>query len=697
MPAVPIKTLVADDFLANHIGQLLIRQPPPIKDEATPRQRHACLAGSSSLRLSSSSRSWVAVEDISSASLSASHAGSGDTLRSSTSRGSADSTSSRLAWTSFSERDSICNLTSMGSELSTTSKDGGSEPDLSSHADIAIDARRHRRAGSEAILSPRLSFTTSFGAIQRKSRSLRPPQAVGEAMLVQLSCDGSVRGPLSSGNSNGSISPLDIYTQSPWGFPSSTGSPPLQSVDELVVQQRWSAVFDDKAMHQAAININLQAKGDRRHQPESIDPKDTVESPSTRTDEVSTHQKLDRAATMLALPSSHESGSAHCSTPISRCSPSFPGSQSSESMSRHGSAQRKKHSLVLQSSDGRTFRFVDGASKFESDAEAEVGVALHGTGDGVGPSGGPLKHGASSETLGPARASRALIAALDQTVETRTAVVPPSSMPPTLDASPTVAPIELKPQKKKRMTLLERTMAAERGSSSKMIEILGQKIERRGLQAPPSKPPPLSTHAAASDPPCHTPGGYGQGKRTFKLRPVRDCLTALNSAIPVVLPADQPKPAAPDDDRTSRWAREHSNAEPSSLETGERTAVKGSLASPPEIEAETGSTRFAPVREDATDYFASWSKQQSKHHWRRCSLRLPLGHGGRAGASYMTHTTSSTSSGTNVSNLLEMSEADAVSEHTTTTTPTSSPETPPSMVLSPVQEVARDAVAMKPA
>ncbi|EPQ32186.1 uncharacterized protein PFL1_00383 [Pseudozyma flocculosa PF-1] len=630
MPAIPVK-VVGEDFLANHIGQLLVRQPRPSRDSAVLHQQPSKVDVATTRLTDSTARDWVATEHVTSHSLRDAQAVPTSMFDSIGQRASSDTDGLGLSKVRFGDRESFSSIGSVASldsrPGSAAAKDGASEPDLARGQLHSVAAGyRHRRTGSEALVSPTVSFTTTFGSKPRKPRTRTRSQATSGDGNGQLSRNASIRSSLGCEQSNGSVSPLDIYAQSPWVHPSSHRTPPLQSVDELAAHEQWSAVFNSDALRQSAAGLNLRLAPSKATvtatAQDPIDPKEVVPS--------------------------------------------------GEAMSRHSSAQRAKLLLVPKGSDGRTFRFV------EPDSDSESDVAAQGDGDDSRGSAAETP-ASSSETSGPVQASRALNAAISRdeprgpSAASTAPLTAPSHTSHEAPKKPTV----------RRMTLLERTMAAERGAKINTIEILGQKIERRGQQ--PVRPKdqaaassPTSAPSRPSQHPVKRPEGYGQGRRTFKLRPVGDSLTELKPAVPVVLPVSgdniSTQTKAVKEDRTRQWAREHSRNGSASQEDVAKMAT--SLSSHPDAEESfsAGQHRPSTTTKSGTDYFSSWSTAKSRPNARRDAGTL-FDASARAPASYMTHTTSSSSS-TDVSDVLQMTEPDGAPGQGPLTTPVTSPETP---------------------
>ncbi|SPO34872.1 uncharacterized protein PSFLO_00343 [Pseudozyma flocculosa] len=674
MPAIPVK-VVGEDFLANHIGQLLVRQPRPSRDSAVLHQQPSKVDVATTRLTDSTARDWVATEHVTSHSLRDAQAVPTSMFDSIGQRASSDTDGLGLSKVRFGDRESFSSIGSVASldsrPGSAAAKDGASEPDLARGQLHSVAAGyRHRRTGSEALVSPTVSFTTTFGSKPRKPRTRTRSQATSGDGNGQLSRNASIRSSLGCEQSNGSVSPLDIYAQSPWVHPSSHRTPPLQSVDELAAHEQWSAVFNSDALRQSAAGLNLRLAPSKATvtatAQDPIDPKEVV--PVT---EAPCRQPLCRASTSPPLTGLVHDGPVP-GTPMSHRSPSLPASQSGEAMSRHSSAQRAKLLLVPKGSDGRTFRFV------EPDSDSESDVAAQGDGDDSRGSAAETP-ASSSETSGPVQASRALNAAISRdeprgpSAASTAPLTAPSHTSHEAPKKPTV----------RRMTLLERTMAAERGAKINTIEILGQKIERRGQQ--PVRPKdqaaassPTSAPSRPSQHPVKRPEGYGQGRRTFKLRPVGDSLTELKPAVPVVLPVSgdniSTQTKAVKEDRTRQWAREHSRNGSASQEDVAKMAT--SLSSHPDAEESfsAGQHRPSTTTKSGTDYFSSWSTAKSRPNARRDAGTL-FDASARAPASYMTHTTSSSSS-TDVSDVLQMTEPDGAPGQGPLTTPVTSPETP---------------------
>ncbi|KAJ1030375.1 hypothetical protein NDA16_001284 [Ustilago loliicola] len=383
MHTLPASHVVGHDFLGNHIGELLIRQP--VKRNAPPSRTNK----------TSSSGGTVCATDANTgrrASIASHHAPS---VASSTSK-STDSSSATLALDSFLSVGAITPLgtsTDPIASLEHASESSSSEPSSvdsrSGSADVEallhlnqLPLARTRHASEGGPTSPRVSFVTSFGAKSRRSAgSRRAPSEAGSS---------SYFGHTGSRMSSASMSPME---QQPGAI---TWNLPFRDQHQS---------FAQAIEHNASLNRNLSQQSHSSDAVSSQRSKPTTPFSSLE-QEVATPTTSNGGAEAVMQNTKSQSFSATgLAQPIRQCltraatkstldplaqvqqplkSPGVSAGSSgcglsySNSMGASRSAlrgHRKMPSLVPKGDDERTFCFVEPPSSSETDMDDNDAVA----------------------------------------------------------------------------------------------------------------------------------------------------------------------------------------------------------------------------------------------------------------------------------------------------------------------------------
>ncbi|KAI3481269.1 hypothetical protein L1887_56486 [Cichorium endivia] len=319
--------VVGNDFLGNHIGELLVRQP--IKRTApTAPARHAASSNGSTVcpadTISGRRASVPTLDEQNSAAV----------LDEFLSLGAAP-----LAG---------CDPSSLehGSESSVSEPSSGSSRSGSAHTDILLhldQLTRTRVASEGAPISPRVSFVTNFGAKPRRSGSRRAPSETGSTGYFGMT----------AGMSEASMSPMESAGSVVWNMP-------FQQSFAHAVEHH--ALSRGSSQQSASADVTSPAQAAEVATPTKTGSEVGVgKSQSFSAGTGPVRQRLTRAATESTLPpaaqamqleksASGESGSGH--------------SYASTGVKGH----RRKPSLVPKEGDQRTFCFVD-ASSSETESE----------------------------------------------------------------------------------------------------------------------------------------------------------------------------------------------------------------------------------------------------------------------------------------------------------------------------------------
>ncbi|SPO20860.1 uncharacterized protein UTRI_00337 [Ustilago trichophora] len=376
MHTLPAAKVVGHDFLGNHIGELLIRQPvkraaPAPRNKTSSNGSTVCGSDNKTLR-----RSSVASLDPVSTASSASNTSD---VQSATA--ALDSFLSVGAVTPLgTSADPVASLEN-GSESSASepssvdSRSGSADATLHLHLDQL--SLSHKRLASEgAPKSPRVSFVTNFGARPRRSGSRRAPSEAGSSSYFGMSSA------MSSHMSSASLSPMEPSGGISWNLPFREQHPSFAQAVE----------------HNASLNRNPSQQSSTSGAASSSQPSKPPTPPSGLDAEPVTptsasgleaasngksqsfsavdstqpvRQRLTRAATESTLNTAAQMQQHQrpLKSPGASSGLSGSGLSHSNSMGATTSAlrtHRKKPSLIPKGDDERTFCFVDASS---SDAE----------------------------------------------------------------------------------------------------------------------------------------------------------------------------------------------------------------------------------------------------------------------------------------------------------------------------------------
>lgn len=390
MHTLPAAKLVGHDFLGNHIGELLIRQPVKRTAPApTPAPR--------TNKTSSSGGTTICASDANAASRSSIASQYAPSDASSTSKSTQENRSATLALDSFlsvgaitllgTSTDPIASLEPTASESSASepssvgSRSASADLDVLLHLD-QLPPQRARHASEGGPTSPRVSFVTSFGAKPRRSAgSRRAPSEAGSSGYF---------GNSSSRMSSASMSPMEHQPSGSiiWNLP--------------FRDQHQS--FAQAIEHNAALNRNLsqqshssEAVSSHRSKPptpfSSLEEGIATPTTSNGGGETVVHstksqsfsaidspkpvrQRLTRAATESTLDPIVQGQQQPFKSPGITAGPNGCGLSHSNSMGASTSAlrgHRKMPSLVPKGDDERTFCFVEPPSS-SSEAEMDDGA-----------------------------------------------------------------------------------------------------------------------------------------------------------------------------------------------------------------------------------------------------------------------------------------------------------------------------------
>ncbi|PWZ02739.1 hypothetical protein BCV70DRAFT_5218 [Testicularia cyperi] len=697
MHTVPAKA-VGDDFLANHIGQLLFRQPAK---QSAEKAKTSSSGGSTVCGVEITPRRRASRElglkelvPIASSRIPRNAAGTGANAASPppTSANSSSHAESRL-------RMSVANPVERSASLDHSSESSGSEP--SSHGsrvsepdhdvllrleNLSLSHLVHRRTTSEAPLSPRVTFVTSFGARPKRSRNKPSPAESEPATYFTLDRRGSIRSNNSSYMSNASLSPIDHHGGLiSWNtaFRNQQQSFAQALVDGHEIARQFSRTSsrdnDGEATGGAEDDVDKAVTptysepnaGPTTHGPKSNSFSGAGASPA----------RIRLTRTLTSPSDSPTIASERMPSPsISSCSSRNINMTRIESSSGSRSARghARKASLVPKGDDGRTFRFLEPPSDIESDSgliedddamlpidmgPSRSAIVLADRAAAVAAGSAPVSVSApkgqdsdcsatheargSQETdseqitkLAPTRPSspspdaiaedsQALGGASD-TAQRESASFYVVTPPPLTGSSVRLRKLTIQPRNKERQTLLERTIAEERRTQPATIEILGQKVEKR-LGPDPLVPETVPVERKTAGRLFHNtyhPIGFGQEQRSFRRLSTIDAFgDGLASDIASgshETGGDARHPTV--DERTSTWAREQ---------------IK--LASPPLVE------ECSPPSSSASSEVQQGSESSVSDDGRPANQSRPSGYLS-AGISYHSnsHSSSMSSGRTNV-------------------------------------------------
>ncbi|SNX81598.1 uncharacterized protein MEPE_00303 [Melanopsichium pennsylvanicum] len=374
MPTLPAAKVVGHDFLGNHIGELLIRQPvkraaPPPRNAASSNGSTVCGTESVTAR-----RLSVAYQDEPSMTCSPS-----------------DSASAQSATTALDSFFSVGAIIPLGISadptisLENTSETSASEPssidsrsdsadaDLRLHLD-QLSLSRKRLPSTNAPTSPRVSFVTSFGAKSRRSGSRHAPSEAGSSNYFGISSNGS------SQMSSASLSPMEPSGSISWNIPFREQN---QSFAQAV--ERYTTLARDPSQQSQTSDVasSLPSKPPtpRFSLEEDVSTPTTNSgqfTPSVKSQSFSgaasaqpARQRLTRAATESTLEPIAQMQQSYHALKAPAASSGLSHSKSMDASTSGVRTHRKKPSLVQKGDDGRTFYFVDASSASDLD-EAPV-------------------------------------------------------------------------------------------------------------------------------------------------------------------------------------------------------------------------------------------------------------------------------------------------------------------------------------
>lgn len=557
MHTLPAAKLVGHDFLGNHIGELLIRQPtkkaaPAPRNKTSSNGSTVCGTDSATIRRAS-------VSSLYPPSIASDASNLSDVQRATA---ALDSFLSVGAITPLgTSTDPIVSLehsseSSASEPSSVDSRSGSADSDLRLHLDQL--SLSHKRLASEgASHTPRVSFVTNFGAKPRRSGSRRAPSEAGSSSYFGMG----------SNTSSTAMSPMEPPGGISWNLPFREQH---QSFAKAVEQ---NAMLDrNPSQHSQSSGAASALASDRMLSTPDSSLEAELATPTTSGGEAVSsvksqsfsgagssqpvRQRLTRAATESILEPA-----AQMQRPLK--SPGVPdgtsatGLSHSKSMGASSSAlrtHRKKPSLVPKGSDERTFCFVEpSASETENDdvlgEEPEVAKPILTSPLARSASESSYKDVVDVQYASHVRARSAQCGvnekmhevatgqAVSSTLATETQQnagghrldTPSSPLFPlkSLSAAPangSTRPrrrLQIQPNVQSRPSLLEKIMQEQRVSSSqaKTANPNGVPTERASPAVTPSAsekaPESASQKAAAGE--HYDPVAYGVGQRTFRI------------------------------------------------------------------------------------------------------------------------------------------------------------------------------------
>ncbi|CBQ67688.1 conserved hypothetical protein [Sporisorium reilianum SRZ2] len=372
MHTLPAAKVVGHDFLGNHIGELLFRQPV---SRPAPSSGSSTIGASDSKTLRRGSTTSAHTSLLAPAKTSAPNPLSTLDARSSVSGATTTSLGASADPVAALEQSSE-GSTSEPSSVETRSSSADADLNLL-HLD-QLDPARRRNASEGAPTSPRISFVTNFGAKPRRSGSRRAPSEAGSSSYFGLS----------SNLSSASMSPMEPSSGAiAWNVPFREQHPSFaKAVEHNPLLNRNPSQHSESS---AATSASWQLPPPSASQSNKADVEVATPTasagtgvPNTKSQSFSgtgssapVRQRLTRAATESALDPVAQRQLQQPRTPTSPNGPSEHSSSSgmapSKSMGSTTSGvrgHRRKPSLVPKGDDERTFCFVnDGASDAESD------------------------------------------------------------------------------------------------------------------------------------------------------------------------------------------------------------------------------------------------------------------------------------------------------------------------------------------
>ncbi|SPO19946.1 uncharacterized protein UTRI_00337_B [Ustilago trichophora] len=382
MHTLPAAKVVGHDFLGNHIGQLLIRQPvkrtaPAPRNKTSSNGSTVCGGDDKTVRRAS----VVSLEPASTAS-SASN--------------TSDVQSATAALDSFLNVGPITPLGTSAdpvASLENSSESSASEPssvdsrsgsaDAELHLNFDQLSLSHKRLASEGVpKSPRVSFVTNFGARPQRSGSRRAPSEAGSSSYFGMSSA------MSSHMSSASLSPMEPSGGISWNLPFREQHPSFAQAVEHNASLNRNRSQQSSSSSSGAASSSQPSKPSTP--PSGLDAEAVTPTTASGGEAASSaksqsfsavastqpvRQRLTRAATESTLnPAAQMQQQQKQQQKQQQQQPlKSPGASSglshSNSMGATTSAlrtHRKKPSLVPKGDDERTFCFVDASS---SDAE----------------------------------------------------------------------------------------------------------------------------------------------------------------------------------------------------------------------------------------------------------------------------------------------------------------------------------------
>lgn len=635
---LPAARVVGHDFLGNHIGELLFRQP--VTRAAAPSERTK----------GSSSGSTVCASDcntIRRGSVASQHVLS-PIKDSQFSTPTIDDLLSAGTTTLGASSDPVASLdqsseSSSSEPSSNDSKSGSADADLNIlHLD-QLSLTHQRISSRGGPTSPRLSFVTSFGAKQRSSGSRRAPSETGSSSYFGLSSDLSSAG----------MSPMEPFPAAiSWNMP--------------FRDQHQS--FAKAIEHNARLNRNPSQQSHGSDAASSWHPANAVVSPSLRHQEVATpttsagsavvgqksqsfsvaessqpvRQRLTRAATESTLEPIVQKQQPRplperpLDTPSTSSGSSLAHSKSMSSGSSGWRAHRRQPSLVQKGEDERTFTFVDPASSGD-----EVDDALVEEPEAEAPettlTSIPMRsasHSSSSQSSSNSSFKEVLERQYSAHRRASTQTSLPASSHGTSNASPSIASVastakpnnhsstssplaqsvvrdqytrqgsvfplkppsssgqngasrplrrlRIQPNMQSRPSLLERTMDEQRKASIAALTVNANGAQPEGKSSAPMPDSPEVPAQAPAPPICerYDTTAYGAEQRTFRINSTANAPNPTDFPFTMLSdeggkPTDRSAPPA-SHARTSDWARAQSLLSSSSPVQDEPVSRSGS-------------------------------------------------------------------------------------------------------------------------
>ncbi|GAC95616.1 hypothetical protein PHSY_003192 [Pseudozyma hubeiensis SY62] len=654
MHTLPAARLVGHDFLGNHIGELLFRQPaskPPATVKGSSSGSTVCPSDSKTVRRESIVSQHSALVAPSSRTHADGHDAppSLDSLFGIGAKGSSACPTDRVASPIHSSEGS-------GSEPgSVESRSGSADADLNLHLSQLSLSHKKMTAGSGPT-SPRMSFVTSFGAKNRSSGSRRGTSEASSASYFGVS----------SPHSSASMSPMEQPGSITWNIPFREQH---HSFANAIEHNAWldrnpsrQSQSSDAVSSQPSQPLTSQQRDQNAKSAKSIASTGaaTINAKSQSFSEASqpVRQRFTRAATEstleLIIQRQQPLGSLG-EVPA----PSAVGLAPSKSFGATTSGllgHRRKPSLVPKEGDERTFCFVDnGLSEVESNGSlaedplhsstplasvpercasqssvkssprssyrevVEVQYSAHqratSAGDGLSRCASTLsKQSMAISKPGTAETSpehaksaspgtpSARSTSANQSSAQAPAFVLKSSLPATQHGSSRPKRrLRIQPNTQSRQSLLEKTMEQQRQASDAAIASNANGVPTAEVQRPAptarvSESKPMSTHNDTGDiKERYDPIAHDAEQRVFRIQTATPPADA--SAFPFIMSGeDRSKTKLPASHaRTSDWAREQNLLTDSSLSFGQAAVdLESSCTSSLTPEASTMASAAGP-------------------------------------------------------------------------------------------------------